>query len=84
MDSTSKRNVTEETPSGSLGVVVTTPLETKGGGRRRSGSATTAGQVTQTQSCRCGRLKRLVDGAGNITEWARDEAGRRNGSTDLS
>ena len=35
-----------------------------------------AGTTTQTQWCRCGRLKRLVDGAGNITEWARDEAGR--------
>lgn len=35
-----------------------------------------AQQVTQFQWCRCGLLRRLVDGAGNITEWDRDEQGR--------
>jgi RHS repeat-associated protein len=33
-------------------------------------------RMTQQQWCRCGQLKRFVDGNGNITEWQRDEASR--------
>jgi RHS repeat-associated protein len=33
-------------------------------------------RVTQFQWCRCGKLRRFVDGNGNITEWERDERGR--------
>jgi YD repeat-containing protein len=33
-------------------------------------------RVTQFQWCRCGKLRRFVDGNGNITEWQRDERGR--------
>ncbi len=34
------------------------------------------GRTVQQQWCRCGQLRRLVDGEGNITEWVRDEQGR--------
>lgn len=33
-------------------------------------------RTTQFQWCRCGGLKRFVDGNGNVTEWQRDEASR--------
>src|SRR5690606_32241705 len=33
-------------------------------------------RMTQTQWCRCGKLKRFVDGNGNITEWERDVRAR--------
>jgi YD repeat-containing protein len=33
-------------------------------------------RTTQLQWCRCGELRRLVDGNGNITEWERDERSR--------
>ncbi len=33
-------------------------------------------RMTQFQWCRCGELKRFVDGNGNITEWERDERSR--------
>ncbi len=29
-------------------------------------------RTTQTQWCRCGKPRRIVDGNGNITEWVRD------------
>jgi RHS repeat-associated protein len=33
-------------------------------------------RTTQFQWCRCGKLRRFVDGNGNITEWQRDERSR--------
>ncbi|MBX3203340.1 MAG: RHS repeat protein [Labilithrix sp.] len=33
-------------------------------------------RTTQLQWCRCGQLRRFVDGNGNITEWQRDERSR--------
>jgi len=33
-------------------------------------------RMTQLQWCRCGQLRRFVDGNGNITEWQRDERSR--------
>jgi len=33
-------------------------------------------RVTQFQWCRCGKLRRFVDGNGSVTEWQRDERGR--------
>lgn len=33
-------------------------------------------RMTQFQWCRCGKLRRFVDGNGNITEWQRDERSR--------
>jgi RHS repeat-associated protein len=33
-------------------------------------------RTTQFQWCRCGELRRFVDGNGNITEWERDERSR--------
>lgn len=33
-------------------------------------------RITQFQWCRCGKLRRFVDGNGNVTEWQRDEDGR--------
>lgn len=33
-------------------------------------------RTTQFQWCRCGELRRFVDGNGNITEWQRDERSR--------
>ena len=33
-------------------------------------------RMTQFQWCRCGQLRRFVDGNGNITEWQRDERSR--------
>lgn len=33
-------------------------------------------RLTQFQWCRCGKLRRFVDGNGNSTEWQRDERGR--------
>ena len=33
-------------------------------------------KTTQFQWCRCGELRRFVDGNGNITEWERDERSR--------
>ncbi len=38
-------------------------------------------RTTQFDWCRCGQLKRFVDGNGNITEWQRDEAGRATSKT---
>lgn len=35
-----------------------------------------AARTTQFQWCRCGELRRFVDGNGNITEWQRDEGSR--------
>ena len=35
-----------------------------------------AQRTTQFQWCRCGELRRFVDGNGNITEWERDERAR--------
>lgn len=35
-----------------------------------------AQRTTQFEWCRCGQLRRFVDGNGNITEWQRDEASR--------
>lgn len=32
--------------------------------------------MTQTQWWQCGKIHRLVDGAGNITDWTRDMQGR--------
>src|SRR5262249_29461866 len=32
--------------------------------------------TTQFQWCRCGELRRFIDGNGNITEWQRDERSR--------
>ncbi len=39
-------------------------------------------RMTQFQWCRCGQLRRFVDGNGNVTEWQRDEraASRRRSS----
>lgn len=44
--------------------------------RQRVVTRDPAGRVVQQQWCRCGQLRRLVDGNGNITEWDRDEQGR--------
>lgn len=33
-------------------------------------------RTTQFQWCRCGKLRRFVDGNGNMTEWERDERSR--------
>ena len=33
-------------------------------------------RTTQFQWCRCGELRRFVDGNGNVTEWQRDERSR--------
>jgi RHS repeat-associated protein len=33
-------------------------------------------RITQFQWCRCGELRRFVDGNGNMTEWQRDERSR--------
>lgn len=33
-------------------------------------------RITQFQWCRCGKLRRFVDGNGNVTEWQHDERSR--------
>jgi RHS repeat-associated protein len=44
--------------------------------RQRVATRSPSGRLTQEQWCRCGRIRRLVDGAGNVTEWQRDVEGR--------
>ena len=34
------------------------------------------GQLTQYEWCRCGDIRKLIDGEGNITQWIRDLQGR--------
>ena len=34
------------------------------------------GQFTQYEWCRCGDIRKLIDGEGNITHWMRDVQGR--------
>lgn len=44
--------------------------------RERVLSRDPTGRQTQFQWCRCGQLRRFVDGEGHVTEWQRDERSR--------
>jgi RHS repeat-associated protein len=44
--------------------------------RERVATQDPALRITQFQWCACGKLRRFVDGNGNITEWQRDESSR--------